>query len=545
MQTQYNPGGIDPTLLSLTSSQLDVLEARQSSAFLGKWLTGGFYKNPKHILYLSDEIDHRIEAGNARIIICAPPRHGKSELIDVQVPTRFIWNDPKRRVILAGHSATFAATWGRKVRDQICENYNRLGIRIIGGFDAAMDEWRTDKGGGMRCAGVGVGITGLGADLFIIDDPTKDSKDASSPIHQNDLREWFQGVVDRRLEPNASIIVTMQRWPGSDFVSWLTQMRDQGRENWIIINLAALYCDTDPLNGPGPAKFWVDPIGRNPFANNGKGEALWPERWDEDALIKKAQGSEDSAFWHSQYQQRPPDSTGIGLAYHKFSTHNVKPIAYNPRLPLLWVLDFNVDPMTSLICQCEEEFKSASYDFLTLRREDEVNRKTINVLEEIYLPNSDTNAACAEFIKRTEKYEQRGLRKLDVYVYGDASGYHKKTTGKTDYKIIAEELRHSGRFNTIIKAIHNNPGQRDRVTTVNHVLCDVQGNRHLFLDPQCLEIRRDLVAMKWHRTANGAATNDLDDSDSRRGHISDALGYLVWALMKLKSSVGPRSERLL
>ena len=160
-----------------------------------------------------------IDKGGARIIICAPPRHGKSEQINKMTPARYLWQNPRRRVILGCHNASFATTWGRKVRDILCENYRRLGVKINGGFDAAMDEWYTDKGGGMRCAGVGVGIVGLGADLFIIDDPTPDSKASWSPVHQRELIDWYTGVVDRRLEPKASVIVSMQRWPGRDFVS--------------------------------------------------------------------------------------------------------------------------------------------------------------------------------------------------------------------------------------------------------------------------------------------------------------------------------------
>lgn len=537
---------IDPSLLSLTSGQLAALEARKSPAYMGYWLTKGLYKNPRHLIYLSDMLADIIEAKDGRVIICAPPRHGKSELIDVIIPTWVLWNHPEWRVILAGHSATFAATWGRKVRDLVCEHYKTLGIRIVGGFDAAMDEWRTEQGGGMRTAGVGVGITGLGADLFIVDDPTPDTKAAYSPVYQNDLKEWHQGVVDRRLEPHASVIVTMQRWPGEDYVSWLTRMKEEGRTDWQVINLAALYCESDPLGGPGPAKFWPDPINRDPLANGGLGEALWPERWDEKELVKKAQTSEDSAFWFSQYQQRPPDGSGIGLAYFEFSTtESLAETKFNPKLPILWTLDFNVDPMTSLICQCEIDFKKQEYDFITGNRTPEHLRKTINVLEEIFLPNSNTQAAVAEFHKRAQKYVPKHGGKLEVQIFGDASGYHRKSTSRTDYKVIEDEFRQLGGYSLSLLASRNNPGQRDRVTTVNVAFRNAAGERRLFVHPECVQLRRDLVSMKWHREHSGKPTNDLDDSDPNRGHISDALGYLVWSLLKLKSKVGPRHERLL
>lgn len=508
---------------------------------MGKWLTKGTYRNPRHIQYISRLVADRVMRGNWRGIICAPPRHGKSKFTNVKLPAWYLKKNPEGRIILGAHSAGFAATWGRETRDYMCEFQGQLGVKIKGGVDAAMDEWYTAEGGGMRTAGVGVGIVGLGADLFIIDDPTPDSKSAWSSSHQEELRNWYQGVVDRRLQPNASVLVTMQRWPGEDFVSWLTSMRDQGRDDWEIINLAALY-DNET------ATFFEDPLGRNPDANNGLGEPLWPEQWPVEALMKKMLVSEDIDFWYAQYQQRPPDKRSEGLAYRSYSPVNSLIQEENPEIdynkPILLACDFNVDPMAWLIVQTTQRIQFGTMSWMTYTTSPAETDVRISVLDEIFLRNSSTQAAIRVFMDKVLLKAPPG-RRLDIVVYGDASGKTRKTASETDYKIIEQELKHSGRFNVRFVVPATNPGQRDRVATVNNAFLDAAKERRLVIAKRCVELRRDLLYMKWLRNASGQPLNDLDDSNPLRGHISDGLGYICWALLRMKSKVGHKSERLL
>src|SRR5207247_10822057 len=84
-------------------------------------------------------------------------------------------------------------------------------------------------------------------------------------------------------------------------------------------------------------------------------------------------------------------------------------------MPLLWALDFNVDPMSSVICQRQE--RPGGLDI-------------VNVLDELVIANSDTHAACEAFRERTEKWADVLRRRLPVIVYGDASGDNRKTPGR-------------------------------------------------------------------------------------------------------------------
>jgi len=83
-----------------------------------------------------------------------------------------------------------------------------------------------------------------------------------------------------------------------------------------------------------------------------------------------------------------------------------------------WSLDFNVNPMCSVIGQWEEDFSPARYDYLTLRNEEEKRVKTLRILDEIWIPHSHTAEACQEFVDRIEKFLDRHPN-LTVKIYDD------------------------------------------------------------------------------------------------------------------------------
>ena len=90
-------------------------------------------------------------------------------------------------------------------------------------------------------------------------------------------------------------------------------------------------------------------------------------------------------------------SLNAGLVYHAFDRKvNVREAGLNSLAPLLWGVDFNVDPMSSVIAQRNEE--------------------GIGVIDEIVLPRATTEDACEEFQSRYPSHV------AGVVIYGDASG---------------------------------------------------------------------------------------------------------------------------
>ncbi len=226
-----------------------------------------------------------------------------------------------------------------------------------------------------------------------------------------------------------------------------------------------------------------------------------------------------------------------GNAYYAFSDENVEPFRYNPNLPLCWALDFNVDPMSSVICQIEEQkrypWSQAAYE----------TKKILHVLDEIVLSNSNTIEATEEFARRAATLA-KGTPQGAINIYGDASGNSRSSkSGQTDYELIRKCFQRLGlRIN--LRQNTANPIVRDRVNMMNNALCSTSKERRVFIDPKCKELIKDLRQVRWRRDSVGNTVVELDKSDPQRTHLSDALSYLVVREFGLYAPAGERPERI-
>jgi hypothetical protein len=220
-------------------------------------------------------------------------------------------------------------------------------------------------------------------------------------------------------------------------------------------------------------------------------------------------------------------------AYFSFDRErNVQPVQYTPGVPLAWSLDFNVNPMCSVISQLIDITDRA--DVLSGRQ-----RKVIYVLDEIALPDADINAACAEFVVRTEPWRRFG--QLTVYLYGDSAGNARSHSGPTDWQVVKDYFRNDSRFVFVHKVARSHPLVKDRVNQVNAMILNARGERRLFIDPRAKELIRDLEQVVWKADKSGNLAGNLDKRDPARTHSSDALGYLIDRECPLREQGGPRS----
>jgi predicted phage terminase large subunit-like protein len=146
-------------------------------------------------------------------------------------------------------------------------------------------KWKTDKGGGYLSVGLGGSITGRGADLLIIDDPIKNQEEALSETYREKIWNYYTSTLYTRLEKDAAIILILTRWHQDDLAGRLiTQMEEFHGEKWHVIRYPAIAEEDEK---------WRK-----------KGEPLWPEKYDLDALanIRDTIGIYD---WTSLYQQNP------------------------------------------------------------------------------------------------------------------------------------------------------------------------------------------------------------------------------------------------
>ena len=204
-----------------------------------------------------------------------------------------------------------------------------------------------------------------------------------------------------------------------------------------------------------------------------------------------------------------------GRVYPAFSRNtHLRELEADEHLPLFWALDFNVDPMSSVIAQ--------------------IHKGQIRVLDEIVLRHGTTFKACEEFLKRYGKHS------AGVVVFGDASGHAQQTTGASDYEIIRECFQVHSNIPVTYRAPRSNPAVRERVNVMNLKLRSASGDIALVLDSKCKELVKDLEQVCYK-----ADSNVVDkDRDRMRTHVSDALGYLLWQECRPMPVSGERGERL-
>ena len=181
----------------------------------------GRFKVEHHIRFLSNKIAATIAKGGGRLIISAPPRHGKSTLISQWLPIWYLEHWPDKRVVVAAYGDDIACEWGRKVRNEFQDN--ELLATDLRNDSTAAGRWNTPAGGGMVSVGVGGPLSGRGFDIGICDDLIKNWQDAHSLTVQMHLWDWWKSTFYTRAEPGATIIVGMTRWGTADIIAQLIE----------------------------------------------------------------------------------------------------------------------------------------------------------------------------------------------------------------------------------------------------------------------------------------------------------------------------------
>lgn len=243
--------------------------------------------------FLDDVVNHR----SPRLIICMPPRSGKSQIVSRAFPAYAFGRHPDLSVIATSYSSDLSSRFSRDVQRYIdSEQYakvfpgTRLSVKGESGYLRTSEFFEVvNHKGSYRSAGVGGGITGMGADCLLVDDVVKDRQAANSQTVRDSTWDWYTSTAYTRLSPGGGVIVMLTRWHLDDLVGRLLEQEREGGEKWQIINYPAIAEQDEP--------------------HRKTGEALHPERYPIDALlrIKQAVGSND---WNALYQQHPVPATG-------------------------------------------------------------------------------------------------------------------------------------------------------------------------------------------------------------------------------------------
>ncbi len=194
-----------------------------------------------------------------------------------------------------------------------------------------------------------------------------------------------------------------------------------------------------------------------------------------------------------------------GMIYYNFNRQNNIIEKYQKETAILHIgLDFNVDPMSAVVCII-------------------VNEKII-VVDEIQIYSSNTQEMCDE-IKNRYKNKQ-------IVVYPDPSARQRKTSagGFTDLSI----LKNAG-FD--VKCKNTAPLIRDRINAVNAKLKNVNGKNSLFIVKSCKNVIKSIERQIYKEGTH------VPDKDSGYDHMNDALGYLIEFNFPLRRNFAPSQPK--
>jgi len=233
------------------------------------------------------------EGKRPKLVIQAPPQHGKSE----QVVEFIAWasgHNPDMKTVYASFSERLGIRANLKLQRLITsEKYRkvfpdtRLGksstvVGISGQYRQNQDQLEfADHIGSFRNTTVLGSINGEGLDLGVIDDPIKGRKEAGSASVRNSTWDWFTDVFFSRFSDDAGLLFILTRWHIDDPVGRFVEKFGDAVK---VVSHAALALDDE--------------------THRKRGEPLFPEHKSLEFLLERKQAM-SAANWLSLYQQTP------------------------------------------------------------------------------------------------------------------------------------------------------------------------------------------------------------------------------------------------
>ncbi len=271
-------------------------------------------------------LDAVAEKKSPRLMLMMPPRHGKTEIVSRRFPAYSLGRYPDLSIIATSYSSELSSRNNLDVQRIVdTKEYKalfpsvrlpRVGERSGSKFRRTSELFEiVGRKGSYRSAGVGGSITGMGANILIIDDPIKDRLEADSPTTRDRIYSWYKEVARTRLEPGGGIIVIMTRWHTDDLCGRLLNTADNA---WEVIEYPAIAVRDEE--------------------HRKTGEALHPSRYSLEELLdlKKDAGTRG---WEALYQQHPIIEGGAIFKEKWFKHYTVLPRKFDRKL-MSWDMSF-------------------------------------------------------------------------------------------------------------------------------------------------------------------------------------------------------------
>ena len=317
------PESVQLTRLLTEHPELFIQEgAKRKLIWFAQYLQPSFQPTSFHKAYY-EVLDRFAKRQIRKLIIQAPPQHGKSQGSSRFLPANMLGNHPDLKICICSYAATIAQDFNRDIQRLIdCDEYRAIfpdttlnGSNVV---TVANNYLRNSNvfeivnhSGSLRVVGRGGSLTSKTVDVMIFDDLYKDAAEANSPQIRQSAWDWYTKVALTRLHNESQQLIVFTRWHPDDIIGKIIEsepvifaktwadLENVPNDTWVLVNFEAIKTD-EPTE--------IDD--REP------GMALWPERHSVERLL--AQKKIDPVGFECLYQGNP--GSAEGRLYQPFKT---------------------------------------------------------------------------------------------------------------------------------------------------------------------------------------------------------------------------------
>jgi predicted phage terminase large subunit-like protein len=284
--------------------------AMKAFAYLNK---GRDLGQDKYLKLLAERLA-RVAAGKTkRLVVSLPPRHFKTFLGSICLPAWILAHNPSAKIIILTYGQELAGKNAYAIRGILRSEWFKQAFQTrIKKDRAKLADFVTTDGGGVRALSIQGGVTGLGADYIIIDDPVE-IKDCGKAKWLERVNDLFDDEIQTRLDnpKKGCIVVIAHRISEDDLPGHVLQ-----KVGWkqLKLPLIAMRSRTYDL---GDGEVW----------ELKKGELLRPDAFTKQD-IRELRCSKQPGF-ETLYQQNPSGRDRLRIKAEFFPAFS----AAQPRMP--------------------------------------------------------------------------------------------------------------------------------------------------------------------------------------------------------------------
>jgi predicted phage terminase large subunit-like protein len=258
--------------------------------------------------------DDMVAGTRPKLVIEAPPQHGKSRMV-VEFLSWLAGKNPDTKVIFASYSDRLGIRANRDLQRIYATRRYRM---IFPGTQTSLTSFNNDdptpalrtqtiieyagRLGSFRNTTVRGAINGESLDLGVIDDPIKGSDDAGSKTVRDRTWEWLTEDFFTRFSEHAGLLAILTRWHVDDPIG---RLKDELGDKLRIVSYPAIAVRDESYRK--------------------EGEPLFPEHKSLEFLLER-KSIMATAAWEALYQQNPQVIGGYIIKGRWFGRYTQLPI---------------------------------------------------------------------------------------------------------------------------------------------------------------------------------------------------------------------------